>query len=331
MLTEKLIFSPSPAPAAIDDAVPENPAPEPACSCGAMLIPEAFLRIGVFAPAGKLAPESFQSGVKLLKAEGKSVCIAPHVRQEFPVRYLAASAENRAADLSRLWLEPETDLLLAARGGFGCAHLLPLLDWKRLAARPELPLVGYSDVTVLHYAMLKTGAGTPVVGPMLGKLTQAAGDPYTAGHFRKALLKTPREVEAPPEFGPFRLLKPGNAQGLPLPGNLAVAATLAGTGYLPEPAGKILFFEDLNEPVYKLDRYLTQLEQSGFLRNAAGIVFGQFSDCAPQEELERLFGEFAARFGGPVRMNFPFGHVFPFASLNCRQLVALESDRICCC
>ena len=49
------------------------------------------------------------------------------------------------------------------------------------------------------------------------------------------------------------------------------------------------------------------------------------------EELERLFGEVAARFGGPVRMNFPFGHVFPFASLNCRQLVALESDRICCC
>ena len=57
----------------------------------------------------------------------------------------------------------------------------------------------------------------------------------------------------------------------------------------------------------------------------------RISDCTPPEELERLFGEVAARFGGPVRMNFPFGHVFPFASLNCRQLVALESDRICCC
>ncbi len=296
-----------------------------------MLIPETFRRIGVFAPAGKLAPELFQSGAELLEAEGKSVRVAPHVRQEFPVRYLAASAESRAEELTRLWLDPEIDLLLAARGGFGCAHLLPLLDWKQLATRPELPLVGYSDVTVLHYAMLKTGAGTPVIGPMLGKLAQAADDPYTAGHFRKALLKTPREVETPPEFGPVHILKPGNAQGLPLPGNLAVAATLAGTGFLPDPAGKILFFEDLNEPVYKLDRYLTQLEQAGFLRNAAGIVFGQFSDCAPPEELERLFGEVAARFGGPVRMNFPFGHVFPFASLNCRQLVALESDRICCC
>ena len=107
---------------------------------------------------------------------------------------------------------------------------------------------------------------------MLGKLAQAADDPYTAGHFRKALLKTPREVETPPEFGPVHILKPGNAQGLPLPGNLAVAATLAGTGFLPDPAGKILFFEDLNEPVYKLDRYLTQLEQAGFLRNLEGIA-----------------------------------------------------------
>ena len=92
-----------------------------------MLIPETFRRIGVFAPAGKLAPELFQSGAELLEAEGKSVRVAPHVRQEFPVRYLAASAESRAEELTRLWLDPETDLLLAARGGFGCAHLLPLL------------------------------------------------------------------------------------------------------------------------------------------------------------------------------------------------------------
>lgn len=296
-----------------------------------MLIPEKFRNIGIFAPAGKLAKEAFQRGTELLSAEGKILQITPHTQADYPIKYLAGPAHSRAKELTQLWLNPETDLLLATRGGFGCAHLLPLLDWEQLAKRPEIPLIGYSDITALHYAMVKAAAGTPIVGPMLGKLEEAAQDPYTAWHFSQALLKAEREIQPPPQFGPMYSLKAGKAQGLPLPGNLAVSVTLAGTDYLPNPTGKILIFEDLNEPIYKLDRYLTQLEQIGFLHQGAGIIFGQFLNCAPPEELEELFREKTAKFKGPVLMNFPFGHCFPLASLNCRQTIALENERVYCC
>ncbi len=292
------------------------------------MIPEQFKTIAVAAPAGPLAVERFTDGVNWLRATGKMLRIMPHVNGPSSARYLAASAEARAADLSAAWLDPEVDLLLAARGGFGSAQLLELLDWRRLAARPLLPVVGYSDITALHWAMISRNAGSPLVGPMLGKLLEAEHSSYTVRTFRAALERIPMELPPAPEFGPFQVWNRGTASGLPLPGNLAVAVTLCGTPFCPDPAGKILLFEDLNEPAYKLDRYLTQLRQNGFFRRAAGVIFGQFLDCAPREELNRLFQEVADEVRGPVLSNFPFGHLFPLACLNCRMPLTVEGDRV---
>ena len=125
------------------------------------MIPEQFKTIAVAAPAGPLAVERFTDGVNWLRATGKMLRIMPHVNGPSSARYLAASAEARAADLSAAWLDPEVDLLLAARGGFGSAQLLELLDWRRLAARPLLPVVGYSDITALHWAMISRSCCMP--------------------------------------------------------------------------------------------------------------------------------------------------------------------------
>ncbi len=293
-----------------------------------LMIPEQCRTIAVTAPAGPLAAERFADGVEWLRTEGKRVKIMPHANGPSPASYLAAATEARAGDLTAAWLDPEVDLILASRGGFGSAHLLELLDWGELAARPMLPVVGYSDITALHWAMIAREAGMPVVGPMLGKLSEAARSAYTAQTFHAALAQESMELPPAPEFGPFLVWKKKAAAGLPLPGNLAVAVTLCGTPFCPDPAGKILLFEDLNEPAYKLDRYLTQLLQNGFFRRAAGVIFGQFCDCAPQEELNRLFQEVAREVRGPVLSNFPFGHIFPLACLNCRMTLTIEGERV---
>ena len=292
------------------------------------MIPEQFKTVAIAAPAGPLAAERFADGAEWLRRAGREVKIMPHVNGPSPAPYLAASARARAEDLASAWLDPEVDLLLAARGGFGSAQLLELLDWRALAGRPYLPLVGYSDITALHWAMISRNAGTPLVGPMLGKLAEAESSPYTARTFHAALAGESMELSPAPEFGPFQVWNKGAASGLPLPGNLAVAVTLCGTPFCPDPAGKILLFEDLNEPAYKLDRYLTQLRQNGFFRRAAGVIFGQFLDCAPQEELNRLFQEVAREVRGPVLSNFPFGHLFPLACLNCRMTLTVEGGRV---
>ena len=286
-----------------------------------------FHTIGIIAPAGKLRPELFDTGAAFLAA-GKQLKFGAHVNGPSDVAYLAADADHRVADLTALWLDPEVDLLLAVRGGFGCAHLLPLLDWKKLGARSDLPLAGYSDLTALHWAMEKFGVGRPIAGPMLGKLAECVASAYTADYHAKAFAAGPYEIESAPEYGPMIELQGGSATGLPLVGNLTVATTLCGTPYCPDVSGRILILEDLNEPVYKLDRALTMLEQNGILKRCAGLIFGQFSDCAVPADLKTLFRRFAPEVDGPVLMNFPFGHTFPMVTLDFHREISVDAGRV---
>ena len=293
-----------------------------------MMIPDEFRRIALVAPAGKLAPDAVENGVRFLEAHEKIVRLMPHVLAPSPVRYLAADAAARARELADAWLDPATDLLLAVRGGFGSAHLLPLLDWRQLATR-NVPLIGYSDITALHFGMLSYRAGRPVAGPMLGKLAVADQCAYTRNHFHAALARLPREITPPEEFGPYQILCSTSASGPVIAANLAVAVSLLGTAYFPDPTGAILVLEDLNEPIYKLDRYLTQLELAGVFDRISGLIFGQFTDCAAPAELETLFGRVAGKHHDiPVLMNFPFGHTFPFASLDLTMHLTVENGRV---
>ncbi len=280
--------------------------------------------IGIIAPAGKLCSERFDAGIEFLHEAGKTLKIGRHVNGPSPVAYLSADAVQRADDLISLWLDPAVELLLAVRGGFGSAHLLPLLDWDALKARPALPLAGYSDITALHWAMEAMEVGRPIAGPMLGKLPECAASPYSCEFHRRTFAPEAYEIEAAPEYGAMIELKSGSANGRPLVGNLTVAASLCGTPFFPDTSGRILVLEDLNEPVYKLDRALTMLEQNNALSRCAGLVFGQFTDCAPPRELRQLLGRFAEQINGPVLMNFPFGHSMPMVTLDFHRPLVIQ-------
>lgn len=287
-----------------------------------------FHSIGIVAPAGKLKADKFDTGVAFLRANGKQLKFGSHVNGPSHVNYLSAGAEERAEDLTSLWLDPEIELLLAVRGGFGSAHLLPLLDWETLKTRPDLPLAGFSDITALHWAMERFHAGRPIAGPMLGKIAESAANSFTEHYNALAFDPAPYEIKSAPEYGGYRLLRSGSATGLPLVGNLSVATTLCGTPYLPDVSGRILILEDLNEPVYKLDRMLTMLEQNGIFERCAGLLFGQFSDCAEASELDALFRRTAERVNGPVLANFPFGHTLPAVTIDFHRAITVENDQV---
>ena len=88
---------------------------------------------GIVSPAGPTPPEVFDAGVAGLKKLGFGVKVFPHARGS--CGYLSAPAEARVADLVSAWFDPEIDAMICARGGFGSAHILPLLPWKRMKAR----------------------------------------------------------------------------------------------------------------------------------------------------------------------------------------------------
>jgi len=282
-----------------------------------MLFPATIHSVAVIAPAGTCEQALLEQSLAFLEKQKLKVKVMPHVFDPHrPEKYFASGAVNRCTDLATAWLDPEIDLLLCLRGGFGSAHLLPLLPWDKLARRPSMPVIGYSDITALHWAMTQKGIGRPIAAPMAAKFAESMADDYTSEEFTMLWRDGIKTLPKVSPFGSVKTVRPGNGKGKVLFGNLAVAASLAGTPYLPDSGQKIVIFEDLNEPVYKIDRYLTQLEQAGFFDRIAALVFGQFTDCAEHADLARLFERVAANVNKPCAANFPIGHILPFHSLD---------------
>ena len=277
-----------------------------------MIYPENIKTVGIISPAGKLAPELQEAGIAVLRKEGIKVK-GPLPLPDCKVSYLAGTPEERARQLEEMWLDPDVDMLLCTRGGFGSAQLLDHINWRKLSRRP-LPLAGYSDITALHWAMAARNAGIPVAAPMLGKLH--ALDQVSRSAMYNAFAGIERSCNVETVSG-------GAFSGRVLAGNLTVAASLAGSDFFPDADGRVLLFEDINEPVYKLDRCLTQLEQAGLFDRAAGVVFGSFTGSDPKE-LEELFSRFAERTGVPVACGFPFGHTFPLLAVSFEDTIFVD-------
>lgn len=235
--------------------------------------------------------------------------------------YLAGTDAERAADLEAAFADPEVKGVLAMRGGWGCARLLPRLDYDLIRRNPK-PLVGYSDVTALLLAIhARTGLVT-----FHGPIGLSAWTPFTLEHARHVLFDALAPTFANilvddgrlvPENYRTRTLTPGRARGRLLGGNLTVLSHLVGTPYLPDWDGAILFLEDVNEDIYRVDRMLTHLALAGILRRVSGVVFGICSGCAPGNPglaygsltLEEVFDDHLASLGVPAYTGAMFGHI----------------------
>lgn len=257
--------------------------------------------IALAAPAGALEAEALAAGLDALREILPEAAIrmddAIHARLD----YLAGEDSARALHLSGLMQDPAVGAVLAARGGFGCSRLLPLLDLPALVAAGHL-FIGSSDLTCLVNALAQAGL-VAVHGPLLiqlPRLDQPSRDELAA--LLRGQATWPATLQGQP-------LSPGRAQGPLLGGNLTMLCHLLGTPWFPDLERAILFIEDLNEAPYRLDRLLTQLELAGVLDRVAGVAVGALSDQAedPPQATEAV----ARRLGGlpvPVVMGLPLGH-----------------------
>ena len=244
--------------------------------------------------------------------------------------YLAADAPARAEAFNRAVSDPEIDMLLCIRGGFGSVHILDQINYDLLRKR-QLPVMGYSDVTALHCAMLKNHAGIAIAGSNIIGLDQAAADDFSCTAHQAALTLDPAE--------PICLTLPENIEpaisGISLPAvtapayaaNLTVLSSLCGTAWMPDFSNMILIIEDVNEAVYKLDRMLMQLTLCGVFDHIAALVFGSFSGTDDPRELDRLMERTARSINAPCFKNFPFGHQFPMCAINSAQKMTVSCGR----
>lgn len=232
--------------------------------------------------------------------------------------HLAGRDEDRAADLNAMFADSEVKAIICARGGSGAARILPLLDYAMIRRNPK-PLLGYSDITALHNALLAKAGLVSFHGPNgIGSWNAFNVDQFERVFFQRELLTYQNEQDPKGELvvreNRTRVITSGKAQGQLIGGNLTVLTALAGTPYLPDFQDKILFLEDIEEQPYRIDRMMSTLQLMGALDKIKGFIFGDCNRCSPGNgwgslTLDEIFADFIKPLGIPAYRGAMIGHI----------------------
>jgi muramoyltetrapeptide carboxypeptidase len=287
-------------------------------------------------------PHRVERAVAYLASLGLEVRLMPNAARTDG--WVSAPPEARVADLHAAFLDDEIAVVLCGIGGNHSNQLLPLLDFGLIREHPKI-FQGYSDMTVLHWALAKhAGLGTfygPALVPELGEFPQVldhtdrylraawfGGDPITyepSPTWTDELL----DWNAQTDLKRARLLhesegwitiRGGVAQGPLFGGCLeTICWHLEGSTAwsLPEGATFLLeMSEEAPSPAH-VDAYLTDLEQVGVFDAASALIFARpygYTD----DDRQRLWEVVSRRTeaaGLPVLADVEAGHTDPMVTL----------------
>ncbi|MFN2442921.1 MAG: LD-carboxypeptidase [Thermoanaerobaculia bacterium] len=260
--------------------------------------------IAVLAISSPSKPDRIETAARGLERKGYTVRLAPNL-YDVERSYLAGPDARRLELVNAAINDPSVDAIVFARGGYGAMRILDQIDYAALDRNPR-PIVGFSDVTALHQALAtRIGLGS-FHGPMLNLDFFEGLSPANEAWFFSML-----EGSAPATLAvePAQILSHGRAEGVLFGGCLSLTTALLGTPWDYWVDDGIWFWEDVEEPVYRIDRMLTTLRLSGRLRNIRGVMIGRLKDCGDPRQLSDLLHEFFADAGIPVITDLPFGHL----------------------
>ncbi len=258
--------------------------------------------ISIVAPAGNVDKNKLQVGINYLEKLGYKVKLGKYLFNQN--KYLAGTDEERAFDINQAFADIETDAIICARGGYGAIRLLDKLDFTTIKDNPKV-FCGYSDITALSAIILKKTGLITFSAPMIqSDFSDSEIDKFTEDKFWKTL--TSNKIVIEPYNAKF--YSKGITQGITFGGNLATLVSLAGIDFIPDEKF-ILFAEDINEDVYKIDKYFRQLLNiPKFRQNISGIVLGDFIGIDNENWIDSLFRELARELRIPVISGYPISH-----------------------
>ena len=285
--------------------------------------------VAIVSPSGYAPnPEAVERGIATLQAQGCHVRNYTDAASKF--QRFGASDDARIAQLYAAAQDPEVDIVLALRGGYGLTRLLPDLDFGMLAASGKL-FVGHSDFTALQMGLLGRTGAVSFSGPMLcddfvrdelsGGLSK-----FTINDFWQCMTQSSHTVVGQVEDNPQMSVN-GTLWG----GNLAMLSHLVGSPWLPKVQGGILFVEDVNEHPYRVERMMLQLLHAGVLDDQQAILLGDFSsyrltDYDNGYDFAQMVAYLRAHLPMPVLTGLPVGHGRDKATMVLGSRAELVSD-----
>jgi len=231
------------------------------------------------------------------------VTLAPNIDAHYR-GYLAGTDDERLQTLNQFLNSDEFDAFFFARGGYGAMRILDRIDLDAVRRNPR-PIVGFSDLTALHQALAARVGVASFHGPMLNLDFFHRLSPDIEQWFWSML---GGDAPLTHRFERDQVLFNGEAEGTLVGGCLSLTTALTGTPYDYWMEDAIWFWEDVDEPLYRIDRMLTHLRLTGRMQRVRGVLIGKLKGCGEEAELVALLRDFFGPFGVPVVRDLPFGH-----------------------
>ena len=257
--------------------------------------------IGIIALAGNCNEESIFRAQKNIESLGYNVKLSNNIFDEN--KYLAGNDNEKIKELHKFFLDDDIKLILNARGGYGSLRLIDKIDYK-LISKHMKPFCGFSDITALLLMIYKKTGMITYHAPMASSdfgLEQDLSN-FTIDNFFNTINSDTLEIEC------TNILNNTNTKGVLWGGNLATMCSLCGINFIPNE-DFIFFTEDLNEPVYKIDRMFHQLFNiKKFKKNCKAILVGEFLNIDNKAWLNELLIEIGTKFKIPIAHNNSITH-----------------------
>ena len=236
---------------------------------------EKSATVGLVCPSSAVSEERKQQCIRTVEELGYKVKVADNLTSNLG-GYMAGSGKVRGEWINRMFADPEVNAIFCVRGGDGGTRAAEYIDLELVKANPKI-FVGYSDVTTMHLlfnqkADLVTFHGPMVSSNMADGFDEESRDSFFAaingeGHFE---FKNPKKVS-------IKTLKEGKAEGRLTGGNLSILSASIGTPYELNTDGKIIFIEEVLEPITKIEKWIYHLRNAGKCAECKGVILGQFT------------------------------------------------------
>lgn len=242
-------------------------------------------KIAIIAPASACsgAENKLQKIITLLQKQNFLVTYGNDLISPWDLPYFAAGKTIRLSHLKDALLNPEVGIIWSFRGGYGSTEIV--FDCLDLHVTTPKILIGFSDITALHFLMF-----------------QKYNLPSIHGSVGTALLKLQSDMmpDLMSVLGGNNMVVSLNnlntsvasnkVEGRIVGGNLTIVCNMIGTKLNPDFDDKIIFLEDINEKGYHVHRHLLHMKNAGLFQRVRAVVFGDFTNS--DEYLERSIASF---------------------------------------
>lgn len=278
----------------------------------AKLIRPPYLKAGdtvaIVAPSGILnnRGKEIDQAKELLKSWNLNVVVGAHVFNK--AGHFAGTDAERCEDMQTALDNPNVKAIWCARGGYGTVRILDHLDYTKYISNPKW-VIGYSDITAIHNQFNNMGSESIHAMNCTSLTDDLEEIKESLDSFKAAIFGSPLSYS----LKGSKYNRTGRASGALVGGNLTLLHTMLGSETSIDTSGKILFFEEIGEYAYHIDRMLQSLKRAGYFDNCKGVIVGNISKVRRNptpwgKPVQQLILDALSDYDFPILFGFPAGH-----------------------